>query len=210
MPEDRKRMEAGVIYDPGADEIMGEQMQLMERLYDFNHTRPSEMDKRNALLKEMFGSIGTGCYFEPPLHANWAGKNVFCGDYVYANFGLTLVDDGKIFIGDRVMFGPNVVVATANHPIEPSLRAKQLQYNKEVHIGDNVWIGAGTIVVPGITIGENSVIGGGSVVVKDIPANVIAAGNPCRVLREIGEKDRQFFYKDEMIDWEVCEEYLKA
>ena len=209
MPDDRKRMEAGLIYDPGAKEIMDEQEQLLERLYDFNHTRPSEMDRRQELLKEMFGAIGKDCYIEPPLHANWAGKHVFFGDRVYANFGLTLVDDGNIYVGDAVLFGPNVVVATANHPVEPSLREKALQYKKDVHIGNNVWIGAGTTIVPGITIGDNSVIGAGSIVTKDIPENVVAVGNPCRVLREIDDHDREFFYRNEKIDWDVVEQYLK-
>ena len=124
------------------------------------------------------------------------------GNNVYANFNLTLVDDGNIYIGDNVMFGPNVTIATANHPILPELREKGLQYNKDVHIGKNVWIGAGVVIVPGITIGNNSVIGAGSVVVKDIPANVVAVGNPCRVLREISQHDREYFYRNERIDWE--------
>lgn len=198
----RQRMDNGLVYDPSDASIIAEQSGCLELLYDFNATRPSEMDKRNALLKQMFGRIGEGCYIEPPLHANWAGKHVFMGDKVYANFSLTLVDDGNIFIGDKVMFGPNVTVATANHPIVPELREKGLQYNKDVHIGDNVWIGAGVIIVPGVTIGDNTVIGAGSIVTKDIPANVVAVGNPCRVLREIGERDRMYFYKNEQIDWE--------
>lgn len=199
---EKERMETGIIYDPGDEEIMKEQSGCLELLYDFNATRPSEMEKRGALLKQMFGAIGEGCYIEPPFHANWAGKHVFMGNYVYANFNLTLVDDGNIYIGDGVMFGPNVTVATANHPIIPELRKKALQYNKEVHIGNNVWIGAGTVIVPGITIGDNTVIGAGSIVTKDIPANVVAVGNPCKVLREISEQDREYFYKNERIDWE--------
>jgi galactoside O-acetyltransferase len=99
------------------------------------------------------------------------------------------------------MFGPNVTIATANHPINPELRARGLQYNKDVHIGENVWIGAGTIIVPGVSIGKNTVIGAGSVVTKDIPDNVVAAGNPCKVLREVSDHDREFFYKNERIDW---------
>lgn len=199
---DRERMDRGLIYNPNDDEIMETQLRYMELLYDFNATRPGEMDRRNELLKEMFGSIGKNCYIEPPFHANWAGKHVFMGDNVYANFNLTLVDDANIYIGDKVMFGPNVTVATANHPILPELREDALQYNREVHIGRNVWIGANTVMVPGVTIGENTVIGAGSVVTKDIPANVVAVGNPCRVMREIGEHDREFFYKNEKIDWE--------
>ena len=112
-------------------------------------------------------------------------------------------DDGNVYIGDKVMFGPNVTIATANHPIEPTLREKGLQYNKDVYIGENTWIGAGVIIVPGVRIGKNTVIGAGSIVTKDIPDNVVAVGNPCRVLREIGERDKKYFYKNEEIDWET-------
>ena len=198
----RERMFAGLIYDPADDSIMSEQTTYLEKMYDFNATRPSEMEKRQALLKEMLGDVGENCYIEPPFHSNWGGKHVHMGSYVYANFGLTCVDDADIYIGDKVMFGPNVVIATANHPILPEFREKGYQYNKEVHIGNNVWIGAGAVIIPGITIGDNSVIGAGSIVTKDIPANVVAVGNPCRVLREIGEHDRKYFYKNEEIDWE--------
>lgn len=198
----RERMEAGLIYDPADPKIAAEQQACLERLYDYNATRPGESDKRAELLARMFGKIGQGCYIEPPLHANWGGKNVYVGDFFYANFNLTLVDDAKITIGDRVMIGPNVTVATAGHPVNPNLRARALQYNKDVTIGNNVWIGAGAILLPGVTVGDNSVIGAGSVVTKDVPAGVVAVGNPCRVLRPIGERDREFFYKNERIDWE--------
>lgn len=198
----RERMDKGLIYDPGDSDIMTEQTGCLDLLYDFNDTRPSEGEKRQALLKKMFGSIGEGCYIEPPLRANWAGKNVYMGDYCYANFNLTLVDDAPIYIGNKVMFGPNVTVATANHPIDPELRERMLQYNKEVHIGNNVWIGTGVIIVPGVTIGDNSVIGAGSIVTRDVPADVVAYGNPCRVIRKISQHDREFFYRNERIDWE--------
>jgi len=198
----KERMNAGLIYDPSDEEIMGEQMRRLELLYEFNMTRPGELEKRSALLNEMLGEIGEGCYIEPPFHANWAGKNLYLGSYVYVNFNLTVVDDGDVFIGDRVMLGPNVTIATANHPISPELRLRSLQYNRSVRIGNNVWIGAGAIIVPGVTIGDNTVIGAGSVVTRDIPANVVAVGNPCRVLREIGAHDQTYFYQNEKIDWE--------
>lgn len=198
--ESKKRMQEGRLYLPEDEEIMHQQMLCLEKLYDYNATRPSEFEKREALLKEMFGDIGEGCYIEPPLHANWAGKHVHFGNNVYANFNLTLVDDTDIYVGDKVMFGPNVTVATAGHPIDPELRYQAMQYNIPVHIGENVWIGANAVVLPGVTIGDNSVIGAGSVVTKDIPANVVAVGNPCRVLREIGEHDKEFYYKDRKID----------
>ena len=124
------------------------------------------------------------------------------GSGIYANFNLTLVDDGHIYVADKVMFGPNVTISTANHPIEPELRGKGLQYNKDVYIGENAWIAANVVIVPGVRIGKNAVIGAGSVVTKDIPDGVVAVGNPCRILREGGDHDREFFYKNEKIDWE--------
>ena len=198
--ESKKRMQEGRLYLPEDEEIMHLQMLCLEKLYDYNATRPSEYEKREALLKEMFAEIGEGCYIEPPFHANWAGKHVHFGNNVYANFNLTLVDDTDIYVGDKVMFGPNVTVATAGHPIDPELRYQAMKYNIPVHIGENVWIGANAVVLPGITIGDNSVIGAGSVVTKDIPPNVIAVGNPCRVLREISEHDKKYYYKDRKID----------
>lgn len=197
-----ERMVAGFIYDPGDAEIMKEQAIYADKCWEFNQLKPSEYEKKLAYMKEMFAECGENCYIELPFRANWGGHHVHFGNGVYANFNLTLVDDGHIYVGDKVMFGPNVSVATANHPINQELRGRLLQYNKDVHIGSNVWIGAGVCIVPGVTIGENSVIGAGSVVTKDIPANVVAVGNPCRILREIGEHDREFFYRNEKIDWE--------
>ena len=188
----RERMDRGLIYDPSDDEIMKEQGSYLELLWEYNHTRPSEQEKRANLLKQMFGSIGEGCYIEPPLHANWAGKHVFMGKNCYANYNLTLVDDANIYIGEKVMFGPGVIVATANHPVNVSLRERMLQYNREVHIGNNVWIGSGVMIMPGVSIGDNTVIGAGSVVTKDIPSNVVAYGNPCRVVRTINEHDQEY------------------
>lgn len=201
-------LHSGKIYDPNDELIMKKQRECMELLYDYNATRPSEGQKRKELLKKMLAEVGEECYIEPPFHANWAGRYIHFGNSVYANFGLTCVDDTHIYIGDKTMFGPNVVLATANHPILPELREKAYQYNKEIHIGRNCWLGAGVIVVPGISIGDNSVIGAGSVVTRDIPDNVLAVGNPCRVLREISEHDREFFYKNERIDWEEIGNYL--
>lgn len=183
-------MHSGELYLGGDSERVAEQARCLERQYDFNLTRPSESDRRKKLLKEMFAEIGEGCYIEPPLHANWGGRHVHLGKSVYVNFNLTLVDDTHIYIGDYTMIGPNVTIATAGHPILPQLREKGYQYNRPVNIGKNCWIGAGAIIVPGVTIGDNSVIGAGSVVTKDIPANVVAVGNPCKVLREIDEKDK--------------------
>ena len=197
----KEKLHSGKLYLPGDDEIMTEQFQCLEKLCDFNMTRPSEQQKRQEMLKDMFAEIGEDCYIEPPFHANWGGHNVHFGKCVYANFNLTMVDDTHIYVGDYTLFGPNVTVATAGHPIDPELREKTYQYNKAVHIGRNCWIGAGAVIVPGITIGDNVVIGAGSVVTKDIPSDVVAVGNPCKVLREITDYDKEFYFKDCKIDY---------
>lgn len=198
---DYEKMHSGDIYNPSDDIIFEEQIKCLDRLYDFNMTRPTEMEKREKMLKEMLAEVGENCYIEPPFHSNWGGKNVHLGKNVYFNFNATMVDDTHIYIGDYTMLGPNVVIATAGHPILPELREKALQFNLPVHIGKNCWLGAGVIVLPGVTIGDNTVIGAGSVVTKDIPANVVAVGNPCKVLREINEHDKEFYYKDKRIEY---------
>lgn len=196
----KNKMHTGELYLPGDPEILAEQVLCLEKLYDFNQTRPSALAKREQLLREMFAEIGEGCYIEPPLHANWGGKHVHFGKNIYANFNLTLVDDTHIYVGDYTMFGPNVTVATAGHPILPELREQGYQYNMPVRIGKNCWIGAGAVIVPGITIGDNVVIGAGSVVTKNIPSGVVAVGNPCRILREINIHDKEYYFKDRKIN----------
>ena len=199
----KERMHTGELFLPGDTEIMEWQIECLDRLYEFNLTRPTEEKKREEMLKEMFAEIGEGCYIEPPFHAIFGGAHVHFGKNIYANFNLTLVDDTHIYVGDSTMFGPNVVVATAGHPILPELREKAYQYNFPVHIGKNCWIGAGAIIVPGVTIGDNVVIGAGSVVTKDLPSNVVAVGNPCRILREINEHDKEYYFKDRKIEFQA-------
>lgn len=200
LEEAKKRMEEGRLYLPTNEGLTIKQSELMETMYEYNATHASEGKKREELLKKMLAEVGEGCYIEAPFYANWGGSHVHFGKNVYVNFNLTAVDDGHIYVGDCTMIGPNVTLATAAHPVDPSLRRHAAQFNLDVHIGANVWIGAGVIVLPGVTIGDNSVIGAGSVVTKDIPANVVAVGNPCRVLREIGERDREYYYRDRKID----------
>ena len=197
-----EKMRSEKLYFCNDEELSKLQRACLEKLYDFNNTRPSELERRGEILKNLFAEIGEGCYIEPPLHANW-GMHTHFGNNIYANFNLTLVDDSDIYVGDNVMFAPNVVVAVAGHPINPELRRRVAQYNLPVRIGNNVWIGAGAIILPGVTIGDNTVIGAGSVVTRDIPANVVAFGNPCRVVREIGEHDREYYYRDKKIDSEI-------
>lgn len=202
MGKMKDRMHTGELYLPGDEEIMREQTACLEKLYDFNATRPSEFNKRQALLKSMFAEIGENCYIEPPFHSNFGGRHVHFGKCVYANFNLTCVDDTHIYIGNNTMIGPNVTIATAGHPILPELREKGYQYNMPVKIGKNCWIGAGAVILPGVTVGDNVVIGAGSVVTKDLPFGVVAVGNPCRVLREINNRDKEFYFKNRKIDYE--------
>lgn len=194
-----EKMHSTKLYLPSDPEIAKEQQKCLNRLYDFNQTRPTELKKREAMLKEMFAEIGDGCYIEPPFHANWGGRHVHFGNHVYANFNLTLVDDTHIYIGSHTMIGPGVIIATAGHPVLPILREQEYQYNAPIHIGSNCWLGAGVIVLPGVTIGDNTVIGAGSVVTKDIPSDVVAVGAPCRIMRPIGERDKEFYFKDKRI-----------
>ena len=193
---EREKIHAGVIYQPNDPAIMAEQLGYLDLMDEYNRTPRRLQTERAAMLKQLFAEVGENCYIESPYFANWGGHHVHLGSNVYANAGLKLVDDTHIYIGDCTMLGPNVVLATAGHPIDAELRSQGLQYNMPVRIGKNCWLGAGVIVMPGVTIGDNTVIGAGSVVTRDIPSGVVAVGNPCRVLREVGERDRVFYYKD--------------
>lgn len=194
------------LYLPGDEEILKEQTAYQNLLWEYNQTRPSETAKRTMLLKKMLGDCGENVYIEAPFYANFGGHHCHFGNMVYANYHLTCVDDTHIYVGDYTMIGPNVTIATAGHPILPELREQVYQYNVPVHIGRNCWIGAGAIIMPGVTIGDDSVIGAGSVVTRDIPAGVVAVGNPCRVKREIGERDKAFYYKGrEIPQWMIDE-----
>lgn len=196
-----EKMEKGLVYDCTAEEIMNVQTGFVKYMKEYNTLGLGDEKRTEELMPLMFAEVGPNTYVQPPFYANWGGAHVHFGEWVYANFNLTLVDDGHIYIGDHTMIGPNVTIATAGHPILPELREKEMQYNVDVKIGRNVWIGAGAIIVPGVTIGDNTVIGAGSVVTKDIPANVVAVGNPCRVMREINDHDKKYYYKDKKINY---------
>lgn len=198
---ERDKLHSGELYLPDDDEIMNEQLVYVNMLFEFNNIPPIDVKKKSELLKKMFAEIGENCYIETPFRSNWGGHHVHFGKNVYANFNLTLVDDTHIYVGDHTMIGPNVTIATAGHPILPELREQAYQYNKPVSIGKNCWLGAGVVVLPGVTIGDNTVIGAGSIVTKDIPSNVVAVGNPCRVMREINERDKEYYFKNDRIDW---------
>lgn len=181
----RAKLHSGeVYYENDMKELSQEQKQYNELLYDFNQLRPSEEKEKQKLLKKLVGSLGENVYIELPFRANW-GSNTHFGNRVYANFNLTVVDDTKIEIGDDTMIGPNVTLIAGTHPLNPEQRLKKGQFNQPVKIGSNVWLGAGVIVLPGVEIGANTVIGAGSLVTKSIPANVLAYGSPCRVIKAI-------------------------
>ncbi len=189
----REKLHTGELYLPTDPTIMEEQVVYQDRLTEYNSVPRTQMAKREEMLREMFAEVGDGCYVESPVHSNFGGHHVHLGKNVYANYNLTLVDDTHIYVGDNTMLGPNVTLATAAHPIDPDLRRQGLQYNLTVRIGKNCWLGAGVIVLPGVTIGDNVVVGAGSVVTKDLPDNVVAVGSPCRVLRPITDRDRQYY-----------------
>lgn len=197
---EREKIHSGDIYWPSDPTIMEEQLAYLDLMDEYNNTPRRLQEQRAAMLPKLFAEVGEGCYIESPYFANWGGHHVHLGRNIYANAGLKLVDDTHIYIGDYTMLGPNVVIATAAHPIDAGLRRKGLQYNKSVRIGKNCWLGAGVIVMPGVTISDNVVIGAGSIVTKDIPSNVVAVGNPCRVLREVTEQDRLFYDHGRPID----------
>lgn len=190
-----ERMESGKLFYAGDPELVQAKLRCKELLYDFNHARPSQAGEMLALLGQLLGAVGEGCWIEPPLYVNW-GSRIALGDHVYANTGLTVIDDTFVTIGSHVMLGPRVTISAASHPVDPELRRQAYQYDLPVTIEENVWVGAGATILPGVTIGKNSVIGAGSVVDRDIPPDVVAAGVPCRVLREIGPRDREYYHKD--------------
>ena len=199
----KEKQHSGMIYHPMDDEVLRDQLGYMDALREYEAIPRVDQEARFAKLKEMFAEVGEGTYVESPFYANFGGRHVHLGKYVYTNFGVTFVDDTHIYIGDYTMLAPNVVIATGSHPIDPDLRRRGLQYNLPVRIGNNCWLGAGVIVLPGVTIGDDTVIGAGSVVTKDIPSGVVAVGNPCRVLRPVGEHDKHYYHHDRPIPKEV-------
>ncbi|MDR2634484.1 MAG: sugar O-acetyltransferase [Clostridiales bacterium] len=196
----KERKERGLPYKYDDPALTGDPFEYQNLLYDYNSTRPTEVERRQELLEKMFAEIGCGCHIETPLHANWGGHNVHFGNGVYCNSDVTFVDDSDIYIGDDCLIAPNVVISTSGHPILPVLRKNHYVYNLPVRIGKNVWIGSGCQIMPGVTIGDDAVIGAGSVVTGDIPANAVAYGVPCRVVRGIGEQDGLYYHKNRPLD----------
>ncbi len=197
-----ERIMSGKLFTDMCEGLPEQRLQGKLRMKQFNDSSPADFTGRAEMMKEMFGQ-GENIWVEPPIYFMY-GKHIFIGEGSYINVNCNFVDDGRIEIGKNVLFGPAVTVATVGHPINPDLRG--YMYAETVKICDNAWVGGGAIICPGVTIGENSVIGAGSVVTKDIPANCVAAGNPCKVLREINDHDREFYFRDRRIDAEDLKE----
>lgn len=186
---------SGELFTDMCEGMPDERIKAKKLMKKYNDTEPDDFAGREKILEEML-SKGKECWIEPPFYFCY-GKHIEIGEGSYINMNCNFVDDGMIHIGKKVMFGPAVTIATVGHPVNPDMR--EYMYTASVKIEDNSWIGGGVTICPGVTIGANSVIGAGSVVIHDVPANVIAVGNPCRVVREINEHDKEFYYKNRRI-----------
>lgn len=195
----KERMLNGFPYKAWLDGLSEERMECKELIYEYNNLRPSERERKFELIKEILGQTGDYVNIEAPFHCDY-GKNIEVGEEFFANYNFTVLDVAKVTIGDHAQIAPNVSIYTAGHPIHPDSRNSGYEYGIPVTIGNNVWIGGNSVILPGVTIGDNVVIGAGSVVTKDIPDNMIAAGNPCKVIREITEADRDYYYKNKKFD----------
>lgn len=195
----KERMLANLPYKAWMDGLSEERLENKKRIDQYNHLPPEQWNEQVDLLKRILGKTGDEVYIEPPFHCDY-GYNIEVGENFYANYNLVILDVGKVRIGKNVMFAPNVSIYTAGHPVHPDSRNSGYEYGIDITIGDNVWIGGNVCVLPGVKIGDNVVIGAGSVVTKDLPDNVIAAGNPCRIIRKITQEDRDFYYKNRKFD----------
>ena len=181
---EREKMLAGELYNAGDPELAAARLRARLLTHCYNATRADEPELRSDLMRRLLGGMGARTGIEPPFQCDY-GSYIYIGDHFFMNFGGVILDCNPVRIGDNVQCGPNVQLLTAYHPIEAAARIKGPELASPITIGDNVWLGGGVIVCPGVTIGANTTIGAGSVVTKDVPANVVAAGNPCRVLRSL-------------------------
>ena len=202
-------LNSGEMYDSVDDQFIAYQHELVQKLNEFNRTdeTPEGLAERDRMLRDMVGTYGEDLYIIPPVHANCGLRHVHFGKRVVVNFNCMFVDDGDIFIGDDCMLGPGCTLATSIHPVSPRLRKYKIQRNKSIRLGNNVWLGAGAIILPGVTIGDNSIVGAGSVVTKDVPVNSIVVGSPARVMRQITEDDDRF-EGGKPIPQELLDKYL--
>lgn len=199
MKTEKQKMLDGDLYFSFGEELFNERQFAKEIIFDFNNLRPHEVEKRNELLKKLLGSYGEKFFIEPPFRCDY-GYNISIGENFYSNYNLVILDCARVTIGDNVLIGPNVNLFAAGHPVDVDLRLKEFEYAFPINIGDNVWIGGGVTINAGVNIGDGTVIASGSVVTKDIPANVVAGGNPCKVIRKIDENDKKRYFKDRYID----------
>jgi acetyltransferase-like isoleucine patch superfamily enzyme len=197
----KERMLAGLPYKAWMDGLGQERLENKKKLYAFNHLEPDKVEEKDKLLKAILGKTGKYVNIEAPFHCDY-GYNIEVGENFFANYNFTVLDVGKVTIGANAQIAPNVSIYTAGHPIHPDSRNSGYEYGISITIGDNVWIGGNACIMPGVTIGNNVVIGAGSVVTKDIPDNVIAAGNPCKIIRTVTEEDRDYYYRDRKFDVE--------
>ncbi len=195
----KERMLAGLPYKAWMDGLSQERLENKKKIFAFNHLEPDKIEEKEKLLKEILGKTGKYVNIEAPFHCDY-GYNIEVGENFFANYNFTVLDVGKVRIGANAQIAPNVSIYTAGHPVHPDSRNSGYEYGISITIGDNVWIGGNACIMPGVTIGNNVVIGAGSVVTKDVPDNVIAAGNPCKIIRAITEEDRDFYYRDHQFD----------
>lgn len=192
---EKEKMLAGKAYQAGDKELANDRLKAREVVFEFNNLPPKQIKQRKQLIKKLFGKTETMFYLEPPFRCDY-GYNIEIGNHFYSNFNLVILDCAKVSIGNHVFFGPNVAIYTAGHPLHSHLRNQEHEWAQPITIGDNVWLGGNVVINPGVSIGNNVVIGSGSVVTKDIPDNVFAGGNPCKIIREITEADKDFYYKN--------------
>ncbi len=208
MDSQLEKMTAGEVYYQTA-ELLEVRLKTRDILYQYNRCHPRDMDHRAALIQKMFGSIAENFFIEIPFHCD-QGFNIHIGKNFFANNNCTFLDVCPITIGEDVLFAPNVGIYTAGHAIDPMLRVEtKAEYGAPIVIGNNVWVGANTTILPGVTIGDNVVIAAGSVVVKDIPKDHVALGNPCKVVRKVNERDREFYFREKRFPQEYLERLKK-
>lgn len=188
MKTEKEKMLAGELYLANCDELVRDRDRAKDVLFEYNNLRPSASERRTELLKQFLGSTGQQLLIEQPFYCDY-GYNIHVGENFYANMGCTILDEAKVTFGDNVLLAPNVSIYTAGHEVNIAHRVAGWEYAYPVAVGNNVWIGGSVVILPGVSIGDNSIIGSGSVVTKDIPANVIAVGNPCKVLRALTEEE---------------------